>query len=507
MNIYTSNQIKELENRAVIDQGITWPNLMEKAAEAFISQLHLRFLESFDQCCIFCGAGNNGGDGIVIGKILSGFVKYPVYLYLIDAFKTKADLRKDYSKQIIHNKNINIYSIDDQYIIPNIGENTLVIDALFGIGLNRLIEGDLTKVISAINNSSSTVVSVDIPSGMYSNKPNHINDTVVRSDLTITFQFPKISFFFEESLPYLQKCKVADIGLQEYPEKIRSKWHITEKEGLLCKIKTRVASDHKGKYGKTLVIGGSHGMYGAPVLAALGAMNSGSGYISVLVPKGGADTARSIPDIIVQTADNEDLIDHISFTDKDTIAIGPGFGQSAQSRKVLSDFIKSYTKPMVIDADAINIISIDNLLEFIPENSILTPHQGEFERLAGSSSDSLERLQLQRELSEEYKCIIVLKGPGTSVSAPDGNIYFNITGNPALATGGTGDVLTGVIAALLAQGYESLTAARLGVFIHGLAADIYVRDHNESSLTASLLSSYIVRAWDELYESSEQSEL
>ena len=502
VNIYTSAQIKELEKRTVEATKISWAYLMERAAKAFLSQLNLPLLKSFNECAIYCGPGNNGGDGILIAKYLARILNIPVNLFLFDMKSGKTELRKNQTKTVSYCKDLNIYSIDDHYIIPRFIPNMLVIDALFGIGLKRPLSAAISDFVRRLNESGAYVVSVDIPSGMYADKANLKDEIVVDADEVITFQFPKPAFFLPESLPFIGKFKIAEIGLMEYPDEVSSSWHMTTKESLKKAIKYRHPCNYKGDNGRTLIVGGSEGMYGAPLLAALSSLPCGSGYSSVLMPKDGAKEAWHKPEILTLPIDSPSFIDEIPIDIKYTFGIGPGLGIDKVTALALDKFLRNYEMPVVLDADALNIISSYSLLQVLPKNSILTPHIGEFSRLAGSCSDSLKRVQRQVELSVEHEIIIVLKGPKTSISSPDGHVYFNMTGNPALAVSGTGDVLTGMITSYLAQGFDPLIAAQLGVFLHGLAADIYIQEHHESTLTANLLIKYIIKAIDDLYGSN-----
>lgn len=499
MKVYSSEQIRHIEASTVDKEQICWDKLMENAAKAFISQLDIDRLNYFSECIILCGSGNNGGDGVVIGQILASILPYPIKLLLFDNFSQKSELRQSKLKPLLINNKIHLYSIDDQCIIPIIKPNTLIIDALFGIGLNKPIRSPLDKIIDKINQSGAEVISVDVPSGLYADTQNQSNDKVIKASRTITFQYPKLTFLLSENIENVGKLSVADIGLI-VPNKMITYHYLNTKEVIASKIKKRPRTSHKGQNGRVLIVGGAEGMSGAPVLAALASLNSGAGYTFLYSPKHTWPAAQQIPDIMVRSNDNDSYLEKITIEEKDTVAIGPGLGKRKKTADALIKVLDGLQKPVVLDADALNILSSKNAFGLIPKNSILTPHIGEFDRMVGSTGSSLERLNKQKQFSQEHRCIVVLKGPYTSISDIEGNIYFNNSGNEALAVGGSGDILTGIIVSLLAQGYNSLDAACIGVFVHGHAADIYSGQHSSNALTPRILVDYIREAFDDLYK-------
>ncbi|WP_162628146.1 NAD(P)H-hydrate dehydratase [Arcticibacterium luteifluviistationis] len=478
--ILTSEQTREADKQVIDSQSISSLELMERASTVFIDSIKDEISKS-DKICICCGTGNNGGDGLAVSRILQS-EGYQVATFLI---KINDNLSKDCQANFDRLENVKI--INSKEDLPHFAEIDIIIDAIFGSGLTRPIEGLAAEVVQAINFSKKKVLSIDVPSGMYADKLSD-SEIIVKSYLTVSFQRPKLSFFFPENSIYLNKWMVADIGLDEnYIQSLSSSYFLLDKS-IENWAKSRQRFSHKGTYGHALIIAGSYGKMGAAVLASKACLRSGVGLISTYVPKVGYNIMQtSIPEAMCLTDECEHFITRIpSISIYNAIGIGPGIGQNPESKEALELLLKNANQPLVIDADAINILAGDEKLKkLIPDNSVLTPHPKELERLVGSWKNSEERLQKQIEFAKKHTCIVVLKDAYTSICDTNGNIYFNTSGNAGMATGGSGDVLTGIITGLLAQSYDPLFAALIGVYFHGKAGDDAAKIKGQNALIAS----------------------
>jgi NAD(P)H-hydrate epimerase len=375
-----------------------------------------------------------------------------------------------------------------------------LIDAVLGSGLSRPTEGVFAQVISCINQMDAIRVAVDIPSGLFADSPS--SGEIVNAHHTVTFQLPKLAFLFPENHKWVGRWHLVDVGLSKEFIKTAtaSNYFVTEKS-IKKIIRPRDQFSHKGTYGHALLISGSYGKMGACILAAKAALRSGVGLLTVHVPTSGYSIIQtSAPEAMASIDVSENYFssapENLNYS---SIGVGPGLGTNSETVIALAKVLKKFKKPMVIDADALNMLSLNQeLLELIPEECILTPHPKEFERMAGNWATDFERLELLRSFSMKLKSIIVLKGANTSIACPDGNVFFNSTGNPGMAKGGSGDVLTGILTALLAQGYSSQDSALLGVYLHGLAGDLAANEFGMNSLTATDLISWIPHSFKKI---------
>lgn len=479
MNILSTSQIYQADKITIKNQGITSDVLMERASEKCVDWILGLGLDRSKPIHVFCGMGNNGGDGLVISRLLFG-KGYHITCYIVNFSQNRSkDFQINLDKLVeLEQSPVEISEIDS---FPDTSPEDLIIDAIFGIGLSRAPEGIAKEVIQKINNSEAKVISIDFPSGLYAESPVEQSSSVIRADYTLTFQNPKLAFFIPDNRDYIREWFVLDIGLdQNFINSVDSEFMLVERPMIKGMIKRREKFSHKGTYGHSLMIGGSFGKIGAMILASRAALKAGSGLVSAFIPKCGYTAMQSSnPEIMVEV-DDENYIQYFNYKTKPTvIGIGMGLGTHMKTKKGFVAFLKNCKLQMVIDADGLNIISeYDELADLIREDSILTPHPKEFERLVGSWKNDYEKLEKQRKFSEDYKCLLVLKGAYTSVSYK-GKIFFNATGNPGLATAGSGDVLTGIITGLLAQGYSTLEAALIGVYVHGRSADLGI-ENNES---------------------------
>ncbi len=356
----------------------------------------------------------------------------------------------------------------------------------------RVITKQSDSLISGhpkFSRETTKIIAIDIPSGLMGedNSENNL-ENIVKADYTLTFQFPKISFLFAENEPYVGEFEVLPIGL--HPEgiaKTPSNFHLLEADDIQKLIPKRSRFSHKGTFGHALLIAGSYGKMGAAVLSSKACLRSGVGLLTTHIPRLGYTILQTaVPEAMTSVDQHDSMFTELPDLEPfSAIGAGPGLGTKSNSEKALLSLLENAKVPLVLDADALNILSKNKeWLEKLPENSILTPHPGEFKRLAGEAANSYENIQKQIGFSEKYKVIVVLKGAFTSISTPDGKLYFNSTGNPGMATAGSGDVLTGIILSLLAQGIAPKNAAITGVHLHGLAGDLTAKEKSEISLIA-----------------------
>ena len=484
--ILTSVQIKQADVWTILNEPISSLDLMERASNAFVTKI-IKYLEPNQSIAVICGTGNNGGDGLAIARMLmwKGFDVKPFLFLISDQLSPDCESNS--------HKIDNILTVDRDSEMPNFDDFDVIIDGLLGSGLNKKIEGWAGKIVDLINESKSKVIAIDIPSGMYCDSIPE-GDHIVKSDLVVSFQRPKLSFFLPESAQYIREWQTVNIGLDEkYIQSLSSEIYVLD-EQVSRQIKERKKYSHKGNYGHALVIAGARGKMGAAVLCGLACLRSGVGLLTTHLPDCGLDIMQiSIPEAMCSI---DPHVYHFStlpdLSRYSCVGIGPGIGQAKETKEALIHLLNSASIPLVLDADALNVLSQNQAIQaLIPPNSILTPHPKEFERLVGSWNNSLERLEKQKSFSKMHQCIIVLKDADTIITDTSGNAYINTTGNPGMATGGSGDVLTGIITGLVAQGYPPLEAALIGVYYHGLAGDSAKKEKGMNALIASDLIQHL----------------
>lgn len=491
MKIPTIEQIRACDAYTIEHEPISSINLMERAAKTCVNHIEEMFLNEIS-IAIICGMGNNGGDGLAITRLLLD-KNYNCHAFLIkhnDSFSN--DCQKKF-KRLTNNYPNRIQVIYNEEEIPSLDQYNVVVDALLGSGLNKSIEkfGLLSKMIKTINDCPAFIFAIDMPSGLFAEKTMEEHSIAVEADFTLSFQFPKLCFFFPENYQYVGEWNIADIGLHpQCIHQIRSSNNMVDNSFIKSTLHVREKFSHKGNFGHGLLIAGSKGMMGAAVLASKSCLRTGIGLLTTHIPQIGYSILQTtVPEVMIECDENENHFSGIEFKTLDkynAIGIGPGLGKEKHSTEGLKKLIGDFGGAIVFDADAINILAENKtLLEFIPPHCIFTPHIKEFERLTHPVSNSFERMDLQKAFSKRYNCIVVLKGSHTCVSSPEGNCYFNTSGNPGMATAGSGDVLTGIILSFLAQGYSSTQAAIIGVYLHGKAADIALQQQSYESLIAS----------------------
>lgn len=490
IRIFNSNQLKQIDAYTINKQHISSFDLMERAAKAFYEEF-IKKINISQPIYIFCGKGNNGGDALVVARTLL-INKFPVNVFIIDS-------ESDYSEDCANSLNklqslTNIKIIKSSLDIPFLSTDCVIIDGIFGSGLNRPIrEGIYADVIKVLNRSECKIYSIDIPSGWFlENNSNNCFDNIIKADEVFTFQYPKLSLLLPESSLFCKKSYILNIGLADdcIAEEDICYFYL-EKHDISSLIKKRDLFSHKGSFGHVLLFVGSKGKMGAAVMSSKACLRSGVGLLTIHTASCGVDILQTLaPEAMVSIDNSDHLISQIpngidlaSYT----IGIGPGIDTQKETKLLLENILKKSIKPLVIDADALNIISENpSLKEIIPPKSILTPHPLEFERLVDHKFENgYERLQSARKFAQRYDVYIVLKGAYSAIITPEKLVYFNSTGNPGMATGGSGDVLTGIITSLLAQKYTSFEAAIIGVYIHGLAGDIAAKRISEQSMLAT----------------------
>ncbi len=498
MKILSSEQIRELDKYTIEHEPISSIDLMERAAGKVAEELKA-LIGQDEPVYIFCGTGNNGGDGLAISRLLIEAGYQAISTFVV---RQNTGGSEDFLVNVERLKKLtSITYLENEERLPLIEKGVIIIDAIFGTGLSRPVEDLAAAVIKAINQSENIVYSVDLPSGLYCDASNLPNDVVVKSTCTFTFHAPKLSFMFAENGKIVPEFKVLDIGLSaDYEPKFPINYEYIDEEMAVGLFKKRDKFSHKGTYGHALICAGSFGKIGSAVLAVEAALRSGAGLVSTHIPKCGYDimqTANPEAMVMVDVSDKE-LTGYTDYSKYAAIGVGPGIDKDPKTANFFETLLRTNHKPMVIDADALNIISDNHYLRpLLSPGSILTPHPGEFKRLQGAWKDDMAKIQKQIAMSKQHRVIIVLKGANTSISMPDGKVYFNSTGNPGMAKGGSGDVLTGVITALLAQGYQSEKAAIFGAFIHGRAGDIAAAAIGQTGMKARDIIQFLPEAFAE----------
>ena len=494
MKILSPKQTQQLDAFTIENEPITSIDLMERAAQSFTDWLSDMLAPEEKKIKIFCGLRNNGGDGLAIARQLIN-LGYDITVFIIQhSDKMTLEFQENFSRL----KNLTkIQYIDNQLVKVDLREDDLIIDAILGAGLNRPTEGLIQEVILQINESKAGIISIDIASGLYADSPNADTDVIVKPDFTLTFQMPKLAFMLPQNAEFVGNFQVLDIGLhQAFIDETETKYFYTDDASDL--IKKRPKFSHKGTFGHALFIGGMHGMMGAAVLASRACVRSGVGKLTVHVPRCGTEIMQiSLPEALIWEGMDKAFI-NTDFWHQETlkmfsaIGIGPALGVDGKtliSLEKLFMVCENAKIPMVLDADVFNNLATNKgrtVIKKIPKNSILTPHPKEFQKLIGKPwKDDFEKLVFLSQFAVNHEVIICLKGANTAIALPDGSIHFNSTGNAGMAKAGTGDVLTGIILALLAQGYSPKDAAILGVYEHGLAGDRTAEKWGEMSMLAS----------------------
>lgn len=499
MKIFTAEQIRNWDAYTIANEPITSLQLMERAATACTNWLlEQRFTQQHMH--IFCGKGNNGGDGLAIARLLL-IQAVPVTVYIFETGKKGSD---DFQRnlELLHNHTTDIHFLQSTDVFPTLQQNDVVIDALLGTGLDRPLEGLLAHLVQHISNSPATVIAIDLPSGMFADKSCK-EAVCMRADHTLSFEVYKQCLLVAENAEYCGNVHLLAIGLHPaYYETTLAAQQLMDAAIIRSIYKKRKAAAHKGNFGHALLLAGSYGKTGAAILSAKACLRSGVGLLTMHTATCGTIPLQTaVPEAMVETDTNDKYLSHApaDLLRYAAIGIGPGIGLHEHTASALMQLLQQAHQPLVLDADALNLLSIKKELSaLLHTDCILTPHPKEFERLFGKTANDFERIEKAIEKATELNCVIVLKGHHTFIACPDGTAWFNSTGNAGMATAGSGDVLTGILTGLLAQGYNTTEAAVLGVYLHGLAGDFAAAELSQEAMTAGDLTRYLGKAFLQL---------
>lgn len=501
IKIFATDQVKELDQYTILHEPVSSIDLVERASTVFMHEFCRRFSKQH-RIIVFAGQGNNGADALAISHLLKDEA-YRVEIYLFNPthhLSVDCEMNK---QRLLAMDQVEFTEVTDDFAPPVLGKQDIVIDGLFGSGLNRPLTGGFAGVVAYINQSEATVVSIDIPSGLFG-EDNRTNEqqAIIQADLTLTFGFPKLAFLLPENVAFTGEWKVLDIGI--HPDIVRetsTPYSMVTEEDIAQVFRPRPKFAHKGTFGHALLIAGSRGKLGSSVLSAKACLRTGAGLITVHTPQCGEVVFQTaFPEAMLNFDPNQEFFTALpDLSSYDVIGVGPGIGQRLETGAALERLLQGASKPIVMDADALNIMASNkDLLLRVPPRSILTPHTKEFDRLAGDSATGYERLMKAQSFAQQYKVCVVLKGAYTATCTPSGKVFFNSTGNPGISTAGSGDVLTGVILGLLSQGYEPETAAVAGVFLHGTAGDLAAQAYSEESMLAGDLVKMLGKAYKQI---------
>ncbi len=499
MKIFTAAQIQACDAYTMQACGIQSLELMERAAGRCVDWIRNNFPKEA-LFVILCGTGNNGGDGLAIARMLH-HRQYGVKAFLLHFGK---ELSPDCYANLERLKRIDenlVTVVEPETYITDLPQHIVIIDAILGTGLSRPAEGWIGKFISHINNMPNRKIAIDLPSGMPADTIPDAEAPVLAAQDTLSFQFYKRTFLHPETAPFAGNIHIIDIGLDKtFIQATHTQYKINSFDQLHSIYKPRLPFAHKGTYGHALLIGGSFGKIGAISLSTKAALRAGAGLATALVPKCGYEIVQSVvPEAMCMVSGTNEIESITDWEKYSAIGVGPGMGTNESSARALINFIDQCKQPLVIDADALNIMAgRHELLAKLPKDSIITPHPKEFSRLFGENTNSMIQVDNARIQAMRYNINIVLKGHHTAIINSEGECWYNMTGNPGMATGGAGDVLTGFITGLLAQGYSSAEAAMMGVYLHGMAGDIGAEEISEEALIAGDIIEYLGKAFIKL---------
>ncbi len=504
MKLFTTSQIAGIDRYTIANEPIADIDLMERAATEIYYRLSA-MIDSSRQLVFFAGPGNNGGDALALARLFAeGGNECKVYL--LESGKPLTGSPAINWQRLVDQGKAFVHTISSEKDFPLLHPGIPVIDGLFGSGLSRPLSGVPAALVKHINSAGCRVYAIDIPSGLAGednagNPPDHI----IRATLTLTLQFPKLSLLFPENGQFTGDLEVVDIGL--HPDGIaavETPYHMTGQSWVRERLPTRPKFSHKGTFGHALLIAGSYGKMGAALLAAGGCLRTGVGLLTAHIPeKGYTIMQTAVPEVMCSIDKSGTVFSCPPAIEKfSAVGIGPGMGTGPVTKNAYFKLLQEIKVPLIADADALNLVA--GHPEMLPAGTVVTPHPVEFRRMFGETGDSWQRLQLLREVAKKYNIVVVLKGAYTATALPTGEVYFNSTGNPGMATGGSGDVLTGIILSFLAQGLPPGDAAICGVYLHGLAGDLVSRKFSEHSLIASDISLFLGKAFRKIYDTWQQ---
>ncbi len=501
IKIFPAEKVKEIDRYTILHEPVQPIELVERAAVAFFSEFCRRFSKQ-SRVIVFAGQGNNGADALAIGRLLIE-AGYRTEVFLFNPNLHLSEECAMNKQRLLDLEKVEFTEVVNEFVPPELRKHDVVIDGLFGIGLTRPLTGGFAAMVHYINQSEATTVAIDIPSGLFcdDNRNNDLN-AIVRADFTYSFGFPKLSFFFAENASFVGEWKVLDIML--HPDAVETSptaFSVVEEADISVLFPPRNRFAHKGMFGHALLIAGERGKMGAALLAGKACMRSGAGLLTLHIPGRGEPVVQTaLPEAMVDLDPHVDYLTEIPALNKfAAVGIGPGIGMQVESAIALDQLLQTVKVPLVVDADALNLLAENpELLQKLPARTILTPHPKEFDRLAGASTSAYERLLKAQDFAAKYSICMVLKGAYTMVCMPTGNVYINTTGTPGMATAGSGDVLTGIITGLLAQGMEPEESAVAGVFLHGLAGNMAAVYRSEESMLAGDIPDMLGKAFKQL---------
>jgi len=508
MKIFSSEQLYEADKITTEKQETSSIDLMERAGEQVFNWLHKRMQGAQVPIHIFCGIGNNGGDGLVVGRLLieSG---YNVKMFVVNYSDKRSKcflINYDRIKEVTKKWPVLMTSEED---FPEINAEDIIIDAMFGIGINRPPEGWVKKLIQYLNEQKAFKLAIDLPSGLYANSPLDDEKAVIYANHTLTFQAPKLAFFLPETGKFVPYFEVLDIGLDKtYLSETEAIAQLIAKPEVQKFYKQRNKYDHKGTFGHALIVAGSYGKIGAAILSSKTTLRIGAGMVSAFIPECGYEILQTaLPEAMVFTDDEDNFITNISVDfEPSAIGVGMGIGTKKETVDALRKLFSETKSPLVIDADALNCISENKeLLKLLPKKSILTPHPGELKRLIGDWKNDYDKLEKAKKFAKKHKVVLLIKGANTIVIF-EKKIYINTTGNPGMATAGSGDVLSGVLTGLLSQGYDPLMASVFGVYLHGSAGNIASQEKGYETVMANDIIENLGNAYLILFENDDSQE-
>ncbi len=499
MKILSADQVRELDAYTIANEPIASVDLMERAATTFVYWFTERFADVDRNIHIFCGSGNNGGDGLAAARLLNQrFYNVTVHLCRIgSALSPDAETNL---RRLAARRDLTVEETKADDAFPLLESGSIIIDALFGSGLNRPVAGYWSELLRHLNKLPVTRVAIDVPSGLYADR--HSEGTQFAAHFTFSFQLPKLAFFFAENHPAVGEWTIGDIGLHSwFIEQTKTANFYLDKKMAAPLVRRRGRFDHKGNFGHALLVVGSYGKVGAAILAARACLRSGAGLVTIHAPRCAYEILQiALPEAMVSIDRHKFCLSQIpDLQAYRAVGAGCGLGVGATTREALLELLVESESPLVLDADALNLISqTPGAIDQVPPGSILTPHPREFARLFGEAPNDFARYEKLKAAARQRQLYIVLKGGCTIIAGPNGDCFFNNTGNPGMATAGSGDVLTGILTGLLAQGYSALSACKLGVYLHGLAGDLAAAECDQEALLAGDLIDFLGRAFHQL---------
>lgn len=497
MKLFSAARIREIDALTIAYKDFEKSiDIMESAARGITQSIQELYPNKETSFAFFVGLGNNGGDALAVARLLHQ-EDYDIAVY---CYEDEKGGNADRTLNLQHLKaDTSIVSIRKVADLQQYQPCDVILDGLFGSGLDRPLCDIPAAIVDFMNKQRAAKIAIDIPSGLMSEDNTHNLGTIFEADYTITLEFPKLSLLFPENLPYVGEVICTPIGLSRQAiEETPTPYYYLTPKNISPLIHARQKFDHKGVFGHALLIAGANGMAGASILAGKATLRSGAGLLTISIPQKNKDIIQiALPEAMVLCDQNEDYFTSpVDSKIYHSLAIGPGLQKNRATAQAFIKQLRYCSSPVIVDADGINLLAEQSeAVAYLPKGSILTPHIGEFNRLIGKYKHHYERLTKAADWCKRHKVYMVLKGAYSTIITPERHYFFNSTGNPGMATGGSGDVLTGILLGLLTQGYSPLESCKIGVFVHGLAGDLAVKEKGEIALIASDIIDYLPQAW------------